>query len=441
VALAGTRTYLGFGFGAIQSGLFLYEAFHSGAFGRLIVAEVQPDTVGALRRAEGYFTVNIARADGIEQARVGPVQIENPAVEADRQRLIDAIAEAEEIGTAIPSITYYASDTPGSLDRLLAQGLRKKAAENGPRAVVYAAENHNQAAEILESKVMAEIPASEHKAVAARVRFLNTVIGKMSGIVTDPGELAALRLTPVTPAERRAFLVESFNRILISRIRFDEASGEPPFRRGIAVFEEKANLLPFEEAKLYGHNATHALAAYVAGIRGVQQIANLRHLPGILPFLRAAFVQESGESLIRKHAGLDPLFTGEGYAAYADDLLERMTNPYLHDAAERVGRDPARKLGWDDRLIGTLRLAWRQGVTPRRYAFGAAAALAVLDRATLDESAAIEALLRVFWQNAAPEPAERQTVLALLETGRKQLQGWLEAGAPDLERFIMGEHL
>src|SRR5512145_2628806 len=99
MALTGSRTFVGFGFGAIQSGLFLYEAFHSGAFGRLIVAEVQPDTVSALRRAAGYFTVNIARADGIEQARVGPVQIEDPAVEADCQRLIDAIAGAEEIGT------------------------------------------------------------------------------------------------------------------------------------------------------------------------------------------------------------------------------------------------------------------------------------------------------------------------------------------------------
>jgi mannitol-1-phosphate 5-dehydrogenase len=441
VALTGTRTYLGFGFGAIQSGLFLYEAFQSGAFARLVVAEVLPDIVAALRRADGYYTVNIARSDGIVQAHIGPVQIENPAVEADRQRLIDAIARAEEIGTAIPSVTYYASDAPGSLHRILAQGLRKKAAEGGPRAVVYAAENHNHAAEILESKVMAEIPAGEQKAAAAQVRFLNTVIGKMSGIVSDPGELRTLRLAPVTPEARRAFLVESFNRILISRIHFDEASDELPFRRGIAVFEEKTNLLPFEEAKLYGHNATHALAAYIAGIRGIQQIADLRPLPGIMPFLRAAFIEESGESLIRKHAGLDLLFTREGYTAYADDLLERMTNPYLHDTVERVGRDPARKLGWDDRLIGTLRLARHHNVIPRRYAFGAAAALAALDHATLQEHIDDEASLSALWQSARPEPVEREAVLALVETGRRQLKRWLEAGFPDLERFIMGDQV
>ena len=44
------------------------------------------------------------------------------------------------------------------------------------------------------------------------------------------------------------------------------------------VFEEKDHLLPFEEAKLYGHNATHALAAYIGAVRGVTQIAELKRL-------------------------------------------------------------------------------------------------------------------------------------------------------------------
>ena len=59
--------------------------------------------------------------------------------------------------------------------------------------MVYAAENHNHAAEILEAAVLAEMPAAERAAVRGRVRFLNTVIGKMSGVVTDAGEIAAAR--------------------------------------------------------------------------------------------------------------------------------------------------------------------------------------------------------------------------------------------------------
>jgi mannitol-1-phosphate 5-dehydrogenase len=439
MGLSGTRTYVGFGFGAIQAGLFLYEAFGSGAFGRLVVAEVLPEVVSAVRRAGGYFCVNIAHSDRVEHAVVGPVAIEDPASASDRERLIEAIAEAEEIGTAIPSVAYYVSEGSGSLHRILADGLRKKVASKGPRAVVYTAENHNHAAEILESSVMAEIPEDEREAVHSRVRFLNTVIGKMSGVISAPEEIQSQELTTITPGGQRAFLVEAFNRILISKIRFGETQGKPLFRRGIQVFEEKENLLPFEEAKLYGHNATHALAAYIGAVRGVQRIAELRAIPGILPFLRAAFIEESGEALVRRHAGVDTLFTREGYRHYAHDLLARMTNPYLRDSVERVGRDPGRKLGWDDRLVGTMRVALGQRVQPRRFAFGAAAALATIDRSVLEKDVPAEVLLNPLWREASTDEGEKAAVLGLVEEGRHQLRRWRESGFPDLERFYRNE--
>lgn len=326
MALTGHRTFVGLGFGAIQAGLFLYEAYRSGGFARLVVGEVAPDSVDALRRSAGCYAVNVAHADRVEAARVGPVQMENPAAAADIPRLVDAVAEAEEISTAVPSVRFYAGPEPGSIHRILAQGLRKKVAAGGPRAVVYAAENHNHAAEILEAAVFEEIPTAERALVRERVCFLNTVIGKMSGVVSAAGEAQARHLATVTPDSSRAFLVEAFNRILVSQVCFPHAVGEPPFYRGIAAFVEKEDLLPFEEAKLYGHNATHALAAYLCSLRGLERIADLRTTPDLLGFIRAAFLEESGEALIRKHAGKDRLFTPEGYREYADDLLERMTN-------------------------------------------------------------------------------------------------------------------
>ncbi len=416
--LDASLTYVGFGFGPIQSGLFLHEASRSGSFRRLVVAEVLPDVVDAVRRAGGHFSVNIAREDRVERAAVGPVEMENPGVDADRERLVEAVAGAQEIGTAVPSVAHYVADGPASLHRVLAEGLRRKAARGGPRAVVYAAENHNHAAEILEEKVRGEIPEGERSAVLARVRFLNTVIGKMSGAPEAGG------LAPVTPGSPRAFLVEAFNRILITRIRFDA-----PFERGLGVFEEKDDLLPFEEAKLYGHNAAHALAAYLGAFRGVRLMADLRGLPGLLPFLRAAFVDESGAALVSKHRGLDPLFTPEGYARYADDLLVRMTNPHLGDTVERVGRDPARKLGWVDRLVGTIRLALAHGVAPRRFAVGAAAAALALSPGLVDPAPVLTPL----WKGAPH--AEQDAVLRLIEEGRSLLSRWRASSFPDLDRF------
>jgi mannitol-1-phosphate 5-dehydrogenase len=431
MALEGTRTYVGFGLGAIQAGLFLYEAQKSGGFRRLVVAEVVPERVESVRRAGGKYTVNVAHSDRIQSSEVGPVEIEDPSQEADRERLVEAIAEAEEIGTAIPSVSFYVSPCEGSIHRILAAGLRRKAERDGPRAVVYAAENHNRAAEILEENVLSEVPEVERDAVSSRVRFLNTVIGKMSGVVTDPADVRERKLVTITPHSADAFLVESFNHILISRVRFPE--GQPPFQRGVSVFEEKDDLLPFEEAKLYGHNATHAVAAYVGAVCGAARIADLKEKPGVMWFLRRAFLEESGEALIRRHGPTDALFTPEGYREYADDLLERMTNPYLGDTVERVGRDPERKLGWDDRLVGTMRVALSQGITPQRYAVGTAAAVVTVEPPVLDQPALAEGVLRELWKDASPSEDEAQTVTRLTLRRLEVIKNWRDSGFPDLE--------
>jgi mannitol-1-phosphate 5-dehydrogenase len=426
---------VGFGFGAIQAGLFLYEAFRSGGFARLVAAEVAADAVDAVRRNAGSYAVNVAHADRVETARVGPVQIENPARPTDIARLVDAVANAEEIATAVPSVQFYTGATPGSIHRILAQGLRKKTAAGGPRAVVYAAENHNHAAELLQAAVLDEIPAAERPRVLGHVCFLNTVIGKMSGVIAEPGEMQTLQLVKVTPDSSRAFLVEAFNRILISQVCFPKLLGEPPFHRGISVFVEKEDLLPFEEAKLYGHNATHALAAYLAALRGLRRVADLRQTPDLLAYIRAAFLEESGAALIRKHAGKDRLFTPDGYREYADDLLERMTNPHLLDTVERVGRDPQRKLGWDDRLVGTVRLALQQKVAPRRYALGAAAALATLEPAFLKTDTSARALLAPVWGDEAVATKEAQEVLRPIEEAKQRLKRWCSSGFQDITKL------
>ena len=117
---------------------------------------------------------------------------------------------------------------------------------------------------------------------------------------------------------------------------------------------------------------------YLAARKGCRFMSEAADDQALMNLAREAFLAESGAALIARYQGLDPLFTPAGYQAYADDLLERMTNPYLRDRIERVIRDTPRKLAWDDRLIGTMRLALDAGVTPRRFALGAAAALETL---------------------------------------------------------------
>jgi mannitol-1-phosphate 5-dehydrogenase len=192
----------------------------------------------------------------------------------------------------------------------------------------------------------------------------------MSGVIDERGTMERLGLSPFVEGGGRAVLVEAFNRILVSAVP------SPDVTRGIDVFEEKRDLLPFEEAKLFGHNAVHALLGYLAAFKGLDVMSRIREDPDLMGLGRRAFVDESGGALLRKYAALDdPLFTPAGYREYGEDLLTRMTNPYLNDKVERICRDPLRKLSYGDRLVGTMREALMQGLEPLVMAQGAAAAL------------------------------------------------------------------
>jgi mannitol-1-phosphate 5-dehydrogenase len=402
------KTYAGFGFGPIQSGLFLFEAQASGNFSRYTVAEVDADLVRAVGDNGGRYVVNVAHPDRIEAHELAGIELLNPTDPDDRDRLIDALADAGEIATCLPSVAFYDRGGDTSVARLLGEALGRADARR-PK-LIYASENHNHAAEFLTEKI-----ADRHPDALTGLEVVNTVIGKMSGVITDPAVIHRLGLTTITPAVSRAVLVEEFNRILISRVTLEG------FRRGIDVFEEKDDLLPFEEAKLYGHNAIHAMIAYLAEWRGLETIADAGHDEQIMAWAREAFLAESGRALIARHAALgDPLFTSEGYRAYADDLLERMVNPNLNDLVERVGRDHLRKLGYDDRLYGTMRIALTQGIRPERLALGAAAGVASLIRRAdeIDDPPAslpggvdeltrdsLDALLRDIWSAKAGRDA------------------------------------
>lgn len=412
---SGPSTFVGFGFGPIQTGLFLYEAFRAGRFERLVVAEVVPEAVRAVRAAGGRYSLNIARPDSIDRVEVGPVELHDPASPDGRQALVEAIATASEVATAVPSVRFYATEAPGSIHRLLARGLEHR---QGRPTIVYAAENHHHAADVLKDLVVGEVSPRERDRVVGSTEFLDTVIGKMSGVISGPEDRRARGLAPLTPSWEVAHLVEEFCRILVSRPRSAEGRS---IQRGLSVFEEKEDLLPFEEAKLHGHNAAHALAAYLARRRGLTHMHQIPEAPGLAEIVRAAFLEESGAALIRRHAGVDRLFTPEGYREYVDDLMARMLNPNLGDLVDRVARDPERKLGWNDRLVGTMRLVLREGIEPRRFALGAAAALCHLEPRVAADPNAAAGRLRAIWEADAPQPDMAQAVLDRVATGLEEL--------------------
>jgi len=117
------KTFVGFGFGPIQSALFLREASRSGNFSRLVVAEVLADVVRAVRGSGGSYWINIAGRRKVETEQIRGVEMLNPGDPADRERIVSAVSAADEIATCLPGIALFDAGGETSVAGLLAEGL------------------------------------------------------------------------------------------------------------------------------------------------------------------------------------------------------------------------------------------------------------------------------------------------------------------------------
>jgi hypothetical protein len=342
------NTFLGIGMGPIQTGIFVAGA-SKGGFDRIVIAEVDNKLKEAINAAGGKITVNIAKDNAVYTETYADIEVYNPMDANDLKKLICAAADADELATALPSIKFFPQIAAWLKPGFAMQPQRRR--------FIYTAENNNHAAEELEKAVGQYFPATY---------YLNTVVGKMSG-AANAGECEKQGLKLLCPGADRGHLVEEFNKILISAAPGIE-------KRKVKNLHVKNDLYPFEEAKLYGHNAIHFLLGILGRQQSLEYMSELRANPALMKKAETAFIAESGAALCKKWGGLDELFTPGGFNAYAQDLLLRMTNPFLKDAIARITRDIPRKLNWDDRVTGAMRVVLAQGYEPLILAEGAALA-------------------------------------------------------------------
>lgn len=328
------KLFLGIGCGPIQTGIFV-AGTHQSNFDRIVLAEVNPELVAAISHAES-ITVNTASFDGIQSDTYDRVEIYNPMQADGLARLIDCAQKADVINTALPGTRFYPQCAAW-----LKQGF-----EQDPEKVryLYTSENSTTAARELAA------------AVGGRFHhyYLDTVIGKMSKIFA----VGECELPPLAPGAKAGHLVEEFNTIYSSA-----APGLEKFAP--AGLHQKAELHPFEEAKLYGHNAAHCVLGLALRQVGAQTMSEAVKYPAILAEVEECLKAECGQALCQKYAGVDEYFKVEYFNRWADELMERMISPNLSDSVDRVIRDMERKLGFDDRLAGALRLVLSQKIEPK----------------------------------------------------------------------------
>jgi mannitol-1-phosphate 5-dehydrogenase len=288
-------------------GLILHKAGYE-----VVFADVNADLIDALASTPSYTVTEVG--DGASVWTVDNYRaLNSQAHEAD---VIAEIASADIVTTAVgPNILRFVAP-------LIAKAIAQRSADLAPLTVM-ACENAINATDLLKAEVVKALPDA---ALADGAIFANTAVDR---IVPGQDPDAGLNVT-----------VESF---------FEWAIESTPFGESTPVIPDAhfvADLAPYIERKLFTVNTGHATAAYHGFAAGVSSMSEAFSTPEIAAEVRAVLA-ETKALLVAKH-DFDP----EVQQAYIDKNMVRFANPELSDTVDRVGRQPLRKLGRNERFVG-----------------------------------------------------------------------------------------
>lgn len=292
-------------------GLLLHEAGYE-----VVFADVNAELIDALAAADSYRVHQVGEES--ETKTVTGFRAINSAT--DEEALVAEIASADVVTTAVgPRILRFVAP-------VIARGLAARP-DDAPRLAVMACENAIGASDLLAAELMDGLPDDDTRgALAAKAVFANTAVDR---IVPAQAPDAGIDVT-----------VETFYEWVVDRSPF---GGNEPSIPGAHFVD---SLGPYIERKLFTVNTGHATVAYTGFLRGATTISEAIGIPEVREAAEAA-LRETSAALTAKH-GLPE----EELAAYRAKILGRFANPYLVDEVTRVGREPIRKLGRNDRFIG-----------------------------------------------------------------------------------------
>ncbi len=330
-----------FGAGNIGRG-FTAQLFTESGY-EVVFVDVVTDLIQALNERRSY-PIRIVGDPPTD------VVIENiRAIDArEVERVADEIATADLVCTAVGvNVLKFVAPT-------LAKGIEKRAQAGvlAPLNVIIC-ENLLNASRVLKGMVLESLAPELAGYLDSHVGFVESVVSRMVPVMDDT----------MRAGDPLRICVEAYKRLPVARKGFVGPVPE------IVGFEPYDNFEGYVERKLFTHNAMHATASYLGYLKGYEYLWQCLSDPEIRDEVMGA-MKETGEALIKKHG-----FTPEQHQAHVEDLLQRIGSRYLGDQVARVGRDPIRKLGPRDRLVGGARIAEEYGIRPVHMARAIAAAL------------------------------------------------------------------
>jgi mannitol-1-phosphate 5-dehydrogenase len=331
-----------FGAGNVGRG-FMGQLFSESGY-EVTFVDIDRPLLDALNARHAY-TVCLVDNEGERDVLVGRVR----ALHAEQQdAVIEAVSQAELMATAVGAraLPHIAPHIAAGVGRRAAAGL-----ETALNCIV--CENLKGAARTLRGLVEEHLSAGERAYLSDHVGFVDTVIGRM----VPP-------LTPELRAQDPSLIrVEPYKELPVDSEGF---VGPVP---QVTAMEARDNFAVYTARKLYVHNCGHAVLAYLGYLQGCTYGYEALADPEIDAVLRAAW-QESIAGQVARY-GVE----AEWLQRHAEELHRRFANRALGDTVYRLGRDPIRKLGPEDRLVAPARLAEAAGVRPQALAQVIAAAL------------------------------------------------------------------
>jgi len=330
-----------FGAGNIGRG-FLAQLYTESGF-RVLFVDVLDTVVNALHE-RGVYPLDIVETDATTRLWIQPVD----ALHASRADAVaDVLVQADVASTAVGAAVLP------RLAATLARGIEKRAhLRSGDPLNIILCENLHDAAALLRPLVLEQLQDRARAWAEHHVGFINASIGRMVPVMTDAQKAEDPLLVRVEP---------------YCELPIDADAIVSPFPE-IRHVKPIPGFMAYVERKLYVHNLSHAATAYLGWLREHHFIWQAVEDPEVARVAQIAAMESCRALARRRGLSLPDL------EVHVKDLFQRYRNRALGDTVERVARDPVRKLGPEDRIIGAARQCVEAGIAPEHIAMVAVAA-------------------------------------------------------------------
>ncbi|GFF97463.1 mannitol-1-phosphate 5-dehydrogenase [Aspergillus udagawae] len=303
-----------FGGGNIGRG-FVAEFLHEAGY-EVVFIDVVDKVINDLKSTPSYEVTEVSEEGEKTKKITNYRAINSKTNESD---VVKEIATADVVTCAVgPNILKFIAP-------VIAKGIDARTASK-PVAVI-ACENAIGATDTLRGFIEQNTDKDRLSTMSERARFANSAIDR---IVPNQPPNAGLNVR-----------IEKFYEWTVEQTPFGEF-GHPD----IPAIHWVDHLEPYIERKLFTVNTGHATTAYYGHVRGKKMIADALNDAEIRQTVHKV-LEQTANLITTKHE-----ISEQEQKDYVDTIIKRMSNPYLEDNVERVGRAPLRKLSRNERFVG-----------------------------------------------------------------------------------------